>query len=417
MGMVIFSNTALGSCTVRSWSSSGESQTQYCNAGEVAVSASSWRNSWGTFIGSEPAGSNGWTSRWEGGGTHRLFIKCCSRCASGYGNSCTSAPNICGQTSSGTIQCDGSCSATTPPNSSCPPPTASCSVSPNPMPYGGNPGITLNSTNGYYCHVYNDWSEVKSGYFTSGTYYPGAQTTLGTHTAQVYCYNVAWVGSGWSYCNYTVSLPLPTAAVSVSPNPVPYGGNPGFTLSSTNAYYCYVLMDGFWAWNASGYFTSGTYYPGALTSPGAHSAWAYCYNSEWAGSGWSITPFTVNPAPINGVCGPADNNFYPSSYSSPPADKLCEPDTGTASAISGDGSADNPWKWTCSGLNEGNPSPICSAEKCVQTGVSWGSCSASCGGGTEIGTYRDAECNIKSDKTRSCASRPCPPSYKEVAPW
>lgn len=34
----------------------------------------------------------------------------------GYGNACTSAANACGVTSSGTIQCDGSCSATTPAN-------------------------------------------------------------------------------------------------------------------------------------------------------------------------------------------------------------------------------------------------------------------------------------------------------------
>ena len=77
-------------------------------------------------------------------------------------------------------------------------PTVSVSVSPNPVPYGGNPGITLSSTNAYYCHVYHDWSNVSSGYFTSGTYYPGAQTTPGTHQAEVYCYNSDWVGSGWA---------------------------------------------------------------------------------------------------------------------------------------------------------------------------------------------------------------------------
>ncbi len=103
--------------------------------------------------------------------------------------------------------------------------------------------------------------------------------------------------------SYTVSscsaaaCPLATASVSVSPNPMAYGGSPNFTLSSTNAYYCHVLMDGVWDWNASGYFTSGTYSPGALTSSGVHSAWAYCYNRDWIGSGWSTTNFTVLPAP------------------------------------------------------------------------------------------------------------------------
>lgn len=37
------------------------------------------------------------------------------------GQPCESAPNNCGQTSSGTIQHDGSCSAITPPDTSCPP--------------------------------------------------------------------------------------------------------------------------------------------------------------------------------------------------------------------------------------------------------------------------------------------------------
>lgn len=89
---------------------------------------------------------------------------------------------------------------------------------------------------------------------------------------------------------------LPTASVSVSPNPVPYGGNPGFTLTSTNAIYCMVALDGASPFT-QGFFTSGTYNPGAITTPGAHSAWAYCYNSDWVGSGWSVTNFTVNPAP------------------------------------------------------------------------------------------------------------------------
>ena len=89
------------------------------------------------------------------------------------------------------------------------PPTASCSVSPNPLPNGGNPGITLNSTNGYYCYVAHDWINVSNGYFTSGTFYPGAQTTPGTHEGEVHCYNSDWVLSPWSSCSYTVNNPIP----------------------------------------------------------------------------------------------------------------------------------------------------------------------------------------------------------------
>jgi len=37
-------------------------------------------------------------------------------CVPTYGNACTSAPNACGSTNSGTINCSGNCTATTPPN-------------------------------------------------------------------------------------------------------------------------------------------------------------------------------------------------------------------------------------------------------------------------------------------------------------
>ena len=39
-----------------------------------------------------------------------------SCCDANYGNACTSSANACGQTNAGTIQCNGSCSASTPAN-------------------------------------------------------------------------------------------------------------------------------------------------------------------------------------------------------------------------------------------------------------------------------------------------------------
>src|SRR3989344_7866290 len=44
----------------------------------------------------------------------------CPVCVPNQGASCASAPNSCGQTNTGTVQCNGSCNAPTPPNSSCP---------------------------------------------------------------------------------------------------------------------------------------------------------------------------------------------------------------------------------------------------------------------------------------------------------
>ena len=85
--------------------------------------------------------------------------------------------------------------------------TATCSVSPDPLAYGGNPGITLYSTNAIYCQVLHDWNAVDEGYFDSGTYYPGAQTSPGTHQGEVYCWNSDWVtNTNWdNTCDYTVN--------------------------------------------------------------------------------------------------------------------------------------------------------------------------------------------------------------------
>jgi len=57
-----------------------------------------------------------------------------------YGSGCSSGPNICGQVGSGSIQCNGSCSAGVPSNAGC----ASLSISPGTI-NEGNP-ITINWT-------------------------------------------------------------------------------------------------------------------------------------------------------------------------------------------------------------------------------------------------------------------------------
>ncbi len=169
-------------------------------------------------------------------------------CAQNQGSQCTSAGNACGQTNQGTVLCNGSCSAPTPPNSSCPLPTSSVSISQNPVPYGGNPGFTLSSTNAYYCYVQVDWNNLPGtpGYFTSGTFYHGPFTAIGQHQAESYCYNAAWMGSGWSTTNFTVSAPVPTATLSANPSVLTGQGNTktqwvgstNLTWGSTNTTSC-----------------------------------------------------------------------------------------------------------------------------------------------------------------------------------
>ncbi len=234
-------------------------------------------------------------------------------------------------------------------------PTVSCSVSPNSMSYGSNPSISLSSTYGYYCYVYNDGALVDAGYFGSGTFNPGAQYTTGSHQVQVYCYNSDWVGSGWNSCNYTIgaapvdggwsawseknntcgysgtqtrtctnpapanggancvgssSQPYTNPAcaanitnLSVSPNPVPYGSTANISYSCTNGYYSHIILDGAWSpLNDSDYFSTRNTTTPPQTTPGAHQAWAYCYNSDWipSANSWYLANYTVGAAPVDG---------------------------------------------------------------------------------------------------------------------
>ncbi len=135
-------------------------------------------------------------------------------------------------------------------------PTASCSVSPNPLLNGDNPGITLTSNAPvcqlspcppvlpvYNCFVYNDGVLFKQGTFGSGTFYPGAQTRVGEHQASVKCINPSGVSTGLNYCNYTVSA-TPFVPPVVSPPVTPPVTPPGaqcsvsdVTTSSNEFYY------------------------------------------------------------------------------------------------------------------------------------------------------------------------------------
>ena len=71
-------------------------------------------------------GISAWTWTCGGSGPGHTDASCSeskSGCVAGQGNPCISGLNSCGQYNSGTIQCDGSCSAVTPPESSCVAPT------------------------------------------------------------------------------------------------------------------------------------------------------------------------------------------------------------------------------------------------------------------------------------------------------
>ena len=205
------------------------------------------------------------------------------------------------------------------------PATASVSVSPNPVGYGGNPGITLSSTNGYYCHVYNDGADVASGYFTSGTYYPGAQYSPGTHTASVYCYNSVWQGSGWVSTTYTVGSPVslsvsgwgvsgqgPGTTYAGAPLTFSWGAVAGATSCSLDYYGAVSPSGGSVVMNAT--------YPGynrsfalTCTGPGGSTSSSTVSNISYPPAPTSLTGScnaTGTSATINWTAPSGWNTFY-----------------------------------------------------------------------------------------------------------
>jgi len=69
-----------------------------------------------------------------------------------YGNSCTSSANVCGQTSSGTVMCNGSCSASTPSKSLCLP-TIEFSADPMRVRKDTSTKLTWRSTDATSCSL------------------------------------------------------------------------------------------------------------------------------------------------------------------------------------------------------------------------------------------------------------------------
>jgi len=111
--------------------------------------------------------------------------------------------------------------------------------------------------------------------------------------------------SGSSTQIYHVPAAVPSVdSVSISPTTIPYGGSGNISVSGTNAYYCYSMIDSNYSpylWN--GYYSNGlTINTGTMTSPGSHIAQVLCYNSDWSSHNgyWYTVGFNVSPAPING---------------------------------------------------------------------------------------------------------------------
>ncbi|HUY05151.1 MAG TPA: hypothetical protein VMV62_00290 [Candidatus Paceibacterota bacterium] len=97
-------------------------------------------------------------------------------CNADAGASCPSAPNFCGQTTTGTYSCTGVCSASTPSDSLCPPPTVSISASSLRVQSGKSSTISWSSTYAKSCTVTKNGVAWQSGLDSTGTLDPRITT-------------------------------------------------------------------------------------------------------------------------------------------------------------------------------------------------------------------------------------------------
>lgn len=166
---------------------------------------------------------------------------CAQACASGYGNSCESSPNNCGATNTGTIQCNGSCSATAPHNgegcSQQPGASATLSANPTAIAQGQSSTLTWNSSDSTTCNG----TGFNTSTQTSGSVSTGTLNDPGPQTYQVVC-NGPGGQSSPSFA--TVEVLAPEATISANPTRVNSGSTSQISWSGTGVTSCTVSGPG-----------------------------------------------------------------------------------------------------------------------------------------------------------------------------
>jgi membrane-bound inhibitor of C-type lysozyme len=225
-----------------------------------------------------------------------------------YSYNATAAPTASAGTGSTFTGWSGDCSGGASPtyvnmnaNKTC---TATFTLNPEVLTInkGGNGGGTVTGPG------------INCGADCSETYNYGTVVTL-TATPDANSSFSSWSGGGCSSdasaspvtCLVTMdtaksvtanfALYAVTNCPTVSPNPVAYGGSTNISFTSTNGYYCHMLMDWDWNYNYTGYFDHATWTTGSIapmSNPGTHTVSTICYNSDWLIKGdWCSTNFTV----------------------------------------------------------------------------------------------------------------------------
>lgn len=160
-------------------------------------------------------------------------------CGSSAALSCTSSANACGQTNAGVIQADGSCSATTPPDSSCPVPSVTMYVTTgdNSIDTGQSTTLSWESPDAVSCRWAGSGESIAS---STGSITTGVLTD--TTAYQICCYYASGVCGPAAQVIVTVLHPF--AAISAEPVRVRAGGRATVAWETRDVEGCVVTKNG-----------------------------------------------------------------------------------------------------------------------------------------------------------------------------
>ncbi len=210
-------------------------------------------------------------------------------CAATYGNACTSAPNACGQTNSGTIDCLGACTAVAPPNSDCP----SCNISSAPNSINISDSSLLSWTT---ANSIAGGTSIDNGIGVVAIPSGSQSVSPVVNTTYTMTVNAATGTSGT--CTATVSINAPTCTLSSSESAVLPNDTVILSWTATNA--------------TSGTINGVSATPiasGSMTSPPIAAPTAFTMSVSGPGGTGTCGPVNVQSlaAPIGGLvpCGRA----------------------------------------------------------------------------------------------------------------
>ena len=215
-----------------------------------------------------------------------LTFTVANSCVANQNAACTSAANACGQTNQGTVQCNGSCSATPPSNATCPPVVHIFPPVPSTINQGQSSNLSWASSGAVSCTSTGGFSTNNR---TSGN---ARVSPLTTTSYQIYCDSSSGTRG---YSNIvTVTVRVPTAVVSVTPTRVRSGGTVTVSWNATNVNSCDITRNGSpWKQNLAGANLTNS----AQDTITSQTTYVMTCTGAAASASVSSVPVTVNIAP------------------------------------------------------------------------------------------------------------------------